>query len=165
MPSTKTAGLRVPEDKFSDVKTFFQREKKQIVKSMEWMESDEFFLLPIDIYRKAIELIPDSRLDLIVDDMINLHSRWTSVYEIITALTSWCSYCNAKQKSKFYSCTKSVVNENIELTWVHHFGIKNRNYSHIMFEAFSNNPNYSAEYDIKARDLGIHSLTVQFTKL
>ena len=40
MPSTKTAGLRVPEDKFSDVKTFFQWEKKQIVNSMEWMESD-----------------------------------------------------------------------------------------------------------------------------
>ena len=157
--------MRVEENNFTNMKSFFSHEGKQIVKSQEFMESDDFFLLPLGIYRKAIELIPDSRINIIVEDMIKLHEPWISVNEIIEALKAWCVYCNAKQHMKLFSCTTSTVSNNIEVTWVHHFGIKNNNFSRIMFQALSANPNYSKKYDVIAGDIGVHSLTFTFQKL
>ena len=165
MKNTRTVGMRVDENNFTNMKSFFSHEGKQIVKSQEFMESDDFFLLPLGIYRKAIELIPDSRINIIVEDMIKLHEPWISVNEIIEALKAWCVYCNAKQHMKLFSCTTSTVSNNIEVTWVHHFGINNNNFSRIMYQAVSGNPNYSKKYDVIAGDIGVHSLTFTFQKL
>ena len=165
MKNTRTVGMRVDGNNFTNMKSFFSHEGKQIVKSQEFMESDDFFLLPLGIYRKAIELIPDSRIIIIVEDMIKLHEPWISVNEIIEALKAWCVYCNAKQHMKLFSCTTSTVSNNIEVTWVHHFGIKNNNFSRIMYQAVSGNPNYSKKYDVIAGDIGVHSLTFTFQKL
>ena len=163
--ASRTVGMRVDNDNFTSIKSFFSKDRKQIIKSQEFMENDDFFLLPMAIYKKAIDLIPESRLGIIVEDMIKLHNPWTEVPQIIDELKAWCIYCNAKQHDKLFSCTTSEVNENIEVTWVHHFGVKNNNYSNIMYQALSGNPNYSKDYNVIAGDIGVHSLTLTFEKI
>ena len=95
--ASRTVGMRVDNDNFTSIKSFFSKDRKQIIKSQEFMENDDFFLLPMAIYKKAIDLIPESRLGIIVEDMIKLHKPWTEVRQIIDALKAWCIYCNAKQ--------------------------------------------------------------------
>ena len=49
MKNTRTVGMRVEEINFVNMKSFFSHEGKQIQKSQEFMENDDFFLLPMDI--------------------------------------------------------------------------------------------------------------------
>ena len=65
----------------------------------------------------------------------------------------------------FILAQHQLINNNIEVTWVHHFGINNNNYSRIMYESLSGNANYSKDYDVIAGDIGVHSLTFTFQKL
>ena len=158
---SRTVGIRVDEDNFSNVKSFFRNHGKKIIKAVPLLAIGEFGILPFSIYRACIDSLIESRFDMPVQSTKEIINNFENLDGLKNNLITWCSFMNSQNTNFHFSCVNSIVNNNFELNWCHHLGITSKNWSTIFYYALQES-NLTKSYNIEAVDLGVHDLKIKF---
>ena len=162
MGLSKKTTFRYDENEISDVRTFLDN-RRLALSSMQFLKSGVFIPLPFDVWRLLIDNLPETKFDLIIDEIQKIFDDSGSLENSLNRSVAWCIHVNKTPRPERFFAKLNNFKDKLEYTWLHNMGISNNNWSRIYFSAMMNS-HVMNEWNVTNNNLDIGQLSITFEK-
>ncbi len=159
-----TVGIKYSDNEISDVRTFLQN-KKTVFSSMSFLNDPNFSLLPFQTFRLLLDNLPESKWDIITDDLKKLLDQFYTLDKMCEIILKWCIMMKKSPRNEIYFTRSDKIKNRIEFFWEHNLGINTNNFSQMFYFSLEKSnilKNWKIHED---KTLGIKSLSLIFEKI